>query len=425
MNSQDFEKGEDILRALDTAKRAVCSVLDNLQKHPERLRGADPDFKEYADDRGELTRMRVENERLETELKQAKETAQDQRDQRDNAVREMDACHNALRQQLEEAQRQLAAFHAAMERERKPDWEKWHMDLANRLEVWAKEFQPRAAKHGDLTTAARELRSMATDFTLKANFVPAELKIKELEKQLEEETKATNYAAAKMAGQREHIAQLEGKLEESQNQVAQLREAASDFIWNVEHSHVPGWGDVSRDTVADNSFKELKKSLASTPSPDFIHFQMPKLMPSTAKLVLDFAKAMADKLAAAEAKYGYGDSWATPDAEDWPDPLCYERLMDHLAKGDPRDVANYCAFLWFHKLGTKPCLKDFIHKRELVKLLNYISEHAALADKSSREWVNYGSASENAAYRAGMWYAYNDIRNRLPIESLTKQEPTQ
>ena len=81
------------------------------------------------------------------------------------------------------------------------------------------------------------------------------------------------------------------------------------------------------------------------------------LMPATAKLVWDFAKALAEKLSAAEVKYGYGDSWATPDAEDWPDPKCYTDLVKHLQKGDPRDVAIYCAFLWYHKLSTSKCLE--------------------------------------------------------------------
>ena len=97
---------------------------------------------------------------------------------------------------------------------------------------------------------------------------------------------------------------------------------------------------------------------------DYIHFEMPPLAPATAKLVLDFAKALADKLHAAEVKYGYGDDWSkiTPS---WPTPECHEYLMGHVAKGDPRDVANFCAFLWFHKLSTKQCLRDYIHKREL------------------------------------------------------------
>lgn len=88
-----------------------------------------------------------------------------------------------------------------------------------------------------------------------------------------------------------------------------------------------------------------------------VPFDMPKLMPTTAKLVLDFAKALADKLAAAEVKYGYGDSWATPDDEDWPHPKCFTDLVKHLQKGDPRDVAIYCAFLWYHGLSTSKCIE--------------------------------------------------------------------
>jgi len=102
-------------------------------------------------------------------------------------------------------------------------------------------------------------------------------------------------------------------------------------------------------------FQQALEAAASTDcGTGYVRFEMPTLHPSTAKLVLDFGKAMADKLAAAEKKYGYRDRWATPDAEDWPDPLCYEQLAKHLKKGDPRDVANYCAFLWYHKLSATP-----------------------------------------------------------------------
>lgn len=65
---------------------------------------------------------------------------------------------------------------------------------------------------------------------------------------------------------------------------------------------------------------------------------------ATADLVMRFAGAMAEKLAAAEAKYGYSDGWLAPD---WMDE-CRAKLVEHVAKGDPRDVAAYCAFLWHH-----------------------------------------------------------------------------
>jgi len=219
MNTQDFDKGEDILRALDTAKRAVCSVLDNLQKHPQRLRGIGPI----------------------------------------NSPEERSTCKFCA----------------------KP------IRLAHSTDSPSYWLHCDGEKH--------------------------------------------------------------------------------------DHKAVPPDGDENK--VED--WATPKSQLDPTAGRDYIHFEMPPLAPATVKLVLDFAKALADKLSAAEVKYGYGDSWATPDAEDWPNPLCYDRLMEHLAKGDPRDVANYCAFLWFHKLSTKPCLRDYIHKRELENtkaFLKYLRE---------------------------------------------------
>ncbi|MBX9848731.1 MAG: hypothetical protein K2X64_05515 [Rhodocyclaceae bacterium] len=66
------------------------------------------------------------------------------------------------------------------------------------------------------------------------------------------------------------------------------------------------------------------------------------------RLVLQFAEAMAEKLKAAQDKYGYSNGWTQPD---WMD-ACRADLMLHIAKGDPRDVAIYAAFLWHHKQPT-------------------------------------------------------------------------
>jgi hypothetical protein len=52
-----------------------------------------------------------------------------------------------------------------------------------------------------------------------------------------------------------------------------------------------------------------------------------------------FAAAMKEKLAAARAKGRAG--WQT--CEPW---ALSEMLRDHVEKGDPRDVANFCMFLW-------------------------------------------------------------------------------
>jgi hypothetical protein len=73
------------------------------------------------------------------------------------------------------------------------------------------------------------------------------------------------------------------------------------------------------------------------------------LHPATRSLVRRFSFALAHKLQAAEQKYGYSDGWRSAD---WMDE-CRAKLREHLEKGDPRDVANYCAFLWHHGESTK------------------------------------------------------------------------
>lgn len=66
------------------------------------------------------------------------------------------------------------------------------------------------------------------------------------------------------------------------------------------------------------------------------------------QLVLEFAAAMAEKMKAAEIKYGYDNDWKYPD---WMEG-CQKQIKEHLEKGDPRDVAIYAAFCWYHKWST-------------------------------------------------------------------------
>jgi hypothetical protein len=68
-----------------------------------------------------------------------------------------------------------------------------------------------------------------------------------------------------------------------------------------------------------------------------------------ANLVRDFSEALLEKLVASEEKYGWNGGWKE---EGWMDE-CRSRLREHLEKGDPRDVAAYCAFLWHHKERTQ------------------------------------------------------------------------
>jgi len=62
-----------------------------------------------------------------------------------------------------------------------------------------------------------------------------------------------------------------------------------------------------------------------------------------ADLVARFSEALLAKLRDAQQKYGY-DGWVR---DDWADELRLH-LRQHVEKGDPRDVAAYCAFAWHH-----------------------------------------------------------------------------
>lgn len=86
---------------------------------------------------------------------------------------------------------------------------------------------------------------------------------------------------------------------------------------------------------------EHASSAIPVPMPEFLH-------PSTANLVARFAHAMAEKLYAAQLKYGHSDGWADARWEE----ECRKALQHHVGKGDPRDVAAYCAFMWHHGWPT-------------------------------------------------------------------------
>jgi len=82
------------------------------------------------------------------------------------------------------------------------------------------------------------------------------------------------------------------------------------------------------------------------------------LHPDTAKLVIRFASALAAKLRKAEIKYGFENHW---QEVDWMDE-CRAKLREHLEKGDPLDVANFCAFLWHHNESTTSSQPDQNHR---------------------------------------------------------------
>lgn len=94
------------------------------------------------------------------------------------------------------------------------------------------------------------------------------------------------------------------------------------------------------------------------------------LHPSTMALVNDFATALAEKLHKAELKYGYSNAWTN---NGWMTE-CLAEFHRHIAKGDPRDVAAYCAFMWYHGWKTEaaqpaPVVPDEMTIRDACKFV--------------------------------------------------------
>lgn len=111
------------------------------------------------------------------------------------------------------------------------------------------------------------------------------------------------------------------------------------------------------------------------------------LHPDTQKLVTDFCTALAEKLYKAQLKYGYDADWK----QDGWTSQCLAHFHQHIAKGDPRDVAAYCAFMWWHGWSTKPA-EGLESRTVTVKLPDY--RHERFWDSRCEEFnpVEYQAA---------------------------------
>jgi hypothetical protein len=125
-------------------------------------------------------------------------------------------------------------------------------------------------------------------------------------------------------------------------------------LGNPPESYPDSWADDDPrrhdcDAMGCGQAHVLARIKKAAPAPDYHDgcepLDMPEdLHPDTRRLVVTFAMALSRKLKAAQDKYGYSNGWMSPD---WMNE-CRAKLVEHLSKGDPRDVAAYCAFLWFH-----------------------------------------------------------------------------
>ncbi|WP_052750600.1 hypothetical protein [Acinetobacter sp. AG1] len=94
---------------------------------------------------------------------------------------------------------------------------------------------------------------------------------------------------------------------------------------------------------------ELADFISSLVSKHHDEANISNLSPDTNKLIDNFAHQMKVKLVKAQEKYGFKDDWKNSDWET----KCRVDLYQHLNKGDPIDVANYCAFSNYHGWSTK------------------------------------------------------------------------
>ena len=153
-----------------------------------------------------------------------------------------------------------------------------------------------------------------------------------------------------------------------------------------EHAKALEDNDAAMKAPKITDFEAQRSDPVESPNADDAYTVLdmpPDLHPQTKCLVWGFANALAAKLHKAEQKYGYSDGWRTTD---WiASGKCREKLMEHIAKGDPRDVAAYCAFLWWHNASTvsndAACsaedseLAALVRKSYVLSCVDYGPEH--------------------------------------------------
>jgi hypothetical protein len=106
---------------------------------------------------------------------------------------------------------------------------------------------------------------------------------------------------------------------------------------------------VAIENVISRRFRENKIDGYTKPmSEEIAALFSPVATDPLSDLVARFSAALLEKLRSADTKGRHG--WAE---DDWRE-ACQRGLTNRVAKGDPRDVAAYCAFLWHHGWPTKP-----------------------------------------------------------------------
>ena len=129
-------------------------------------------------------------------------------------------------------------------------------------------------------------------------------------------------------------------------------------------------------------------------------------------LVTRFSAALLEKLKAAREKYGYrGELWRESDWEQ----DCQQGLLNHLAKGDPRDVAAYCAFMWYHGWSTVAPDDDELHGcREALRkaAIQNAKNEANISDLNDMVLRYMHRAKSSEAQNRAEWHTTGWVRAR-------------
>lgn len=159
-------------------------------------------------------------------------------------------------------------------------------------------------------------------------------------------------------------------LESALRELAEIKRAQGDHNTLVHELDIllNGEGEASRQASLCDLVAQLSALKSWIDKVNGLYFL-------TGGLVTRFSQALADKLHKAEQKYGYSDNWLSPEWEG----ECRQKLLEHIAKGDPLDVAAYCAFMWHHGWSTAGSGED--------SALAAMIQAAPLCDMHALGWV--------------------------------------
>ncbi|MGE9312868.1 hypothetical protein ACLOAU_14565 [Niabella sp. CJ426] len=120
-------------------------------------------------------------------------------------------------------------------------------------------------------------------------------------------------------------------------------QVSSEGVDNIESDFKAGWEAAE----AYNAKQSQKDHLGELIKID--EGKEDQLHPDSSNLLKHCFEELRLKMIKNQEKYGYGNEWLT---EEW-EQECRDNMMEHIQKGDPRDVAIYALFMMYRGWSTK------------------------------------------------------------------------